>query len=195
MTSRKEIGVDSSATGSSSSLKLGASRKKPRRVVFGTPRLVFTSSARTTSSEPVKREALPMRDDVTSSPADPEAVHIETADREAVDPIVEVPVVVTSAEGSRSAPCEGTRSLEEKVASLEAELADLKRRNRTLEDRYEAAKAARAKSIKDHAEASKKIMRNMDISMGIDLLKISHASEVRNLKWRIQKLETIETRG
>ncbi|CAO2176420.1 unnamed protein product [Urochloa humidicola] len=167
--SGKQVEVDSSATGSSSSLKLGASQKKPRRVVFGAPRLVFTSSARTTASDPIKGEVVPMRDDVMSSPAGPEAIHIQVADRVAVDPIVEVPIVVTCVEGSGSAPsdsvfaphdkdplasCEGTHSLEEKVASLEAELADLKRQNRTLEDRYKAAKSARAQSIKDHAETS-----------------------------------------
>ncbi|CAN6299681.1 unnamed protein product [Urochloa humidicola] len=45
------------------------------------------------------------------------------------------------------------------------------------------------KSIKDHAEASEQIMCNIDISMSIDLLKISHASEVRNVKWQIQNLD------
>ncbi|CAN6305440.1 unnamed protein product [Urochloa humidicola] len=123
--------------------KPGASRKKPRWVVFGAPHLVFTSSARTTASEPVKGKVVPVKDDVMSSLADPEVVHIESAYRVAVDPVVEIPIVVTRAEGSGyfappdsvTAPrnkdpldsCEGTRSLEEKFVSLEVELADLKR--------------------------------------------------------------------
>ncbi|CAN6371702.1 unnamed protein product [Urochloa humidicola] len=92
---------------------------------------------------------------------------------------------------------EKSLSSEENLRSLEIELAECQKRNADLEVKYEAVKAARAKSIKDHAEATEQIMRSIDISADIDLLKVTHASEVRALKWQIQNLENelIRTQG